>query len=110
MPVVRNYSEDRVPTSDEIKTLLEHPDRGIKLIVLVIVNSGIRVGSWDYLQWKHVIPIQRDNRIVAAKLIIKNTKINNRTYFFLINSEAYHSFKDWMNFRKLHGEEIIEQS
>lgn len=110
MPTVRSYSDERVPTLDEIHMLLEHPDRRIKTIVLVMISSGIRVGSWDFLQWKHVVPIERDNNIVAAKLVIKNTKIHNRIYYSFITPEAYFSLKDWMDFRNLHGEEINRES
>jgi len=38
-------------------------------------SSGIRVGAWDNLRWKHVIPIKDDKKeevIVAAKLIVYN--------------------------------------
>ena len=110
MPPVKSYSDDRVPTVDEIHKLLEHPDRRIKPIVLVMISSGIRVGSWDYLQWKHVIPIERNREVVAAKLVIKNTKINNRAYYSFITTEAYNNLKSWMDFRKLHGEEITGES
>jgi len=110
IPPQKSYSDDRIPTMGEIHRLLEHPDRRIKPIVLVMISSGIRVGSWDYLQWKHVVPIERDDSVVAAKLIIKNTKINNRTYYSFITPEAYQSLKDWMDFRSLHGEEITEES
>ena len=58
MPAERHSADDRIPTSEEIKKLLEHPDRRIKIIVSVMISSGIRVGSFDYLQWKHVIPIK----------------------------------------------------
>ena len=102
MPAAKSYSDDRVPTMAEIHQLLEHPDRRIKIIVLVMISSGIRVGSWDYLQWKHVVPIERNNNIIAAKLIIKNTKIHNRTHYSFITPKAYFSLKDWMDFRKLH--------
>ncbi|MDW0267349.1 MAG: hypothetical protein QN835_08795 [Nitrososphaeraceae archaeon] len=27
---------------------------------MVSISSGIRVGSWDFLQWKHVVPMERD--------------------------------------------------
>jgi integrase len=95
---------------DEVKKLLEHPDRRIKPIVLTMISAGFRVGSWDHLKWKHVIPIVKTDTIVTAKLILKNTKINNKEYFSFITPEAYHSLKDWMDFRKLHGEQVTGES
>jgi hypothetical protein len=87
MPPVKSYSDDRIPTMKEISKLLEHPDRRIRLIVLTMISSGIRVGSWDYLQWKHVIPIEKGGNIIAAKLIIRNTKINSRAYYSFITQK-----------------------
>jgi len=110
MPREQNSAEDRIPTQDEISKLLEHPDRRIKPIVLMMISSGIRIGSWDHLKWKHVVPIMRNNILVAAKLIVKNTKINNRTYYSFITPEAFNSLKDWMEFRKIHGEELTGES
>jgi integrase len=110
MPAEKHNADDRIPTYDEIHRLLEHPDRRLKTIVLIMISSGIRVGSWDYLQWKHVIPIENNGVIQAAKLIVKNTKIKNRNYFTFITPEAYNSLKDWMDFRSLHGENITGES
>jgi integrase len=110
MPPVKSYSDDRIPTMDEIHKLLEYPDRRVKVIVLVMLSSGIRVGSWDYLQWKHVIPIETDGILVAAKLIVRNTKINNRSYYTFITPEAYFELKNWMDFREMHGETITAES
>jgi hypothetical protein len=36
--------------------LVEYPDRRIKPIVYTMVSAGIRIGAWEYLRWKHVIP------------------------------------------------------
>jgi integrase len=110
VPAERHSADVRIPTVEEIKKLLEHADRRIKPIVFTMLSAGFRVGSWDYLKWKHVIPIFRNDTIVAAKIILKNTKINNREYFSFITPEAYHSLKNWMDFRQLHGEEITGES
>lgn len=110
IPAERHNADDRIPTMEEIKKLLEHPDRRIKPIVLTMMSAGIRVGSWNHLKWKHIIPIVRNNRIVAAKIILKNTKIKNRTYYSFLTPEAYYSLKDWMDFRKLHGENVTGES
>jgi hypothetical protein len=94
VPAERHSADIRIPTIDEIKKLIEHPDRRIKPIVFTMLSAGFRVGSWDYLKWKHVIPIFRNNILVAAKIILKNTKINDREYYSFISPEAYHSLKN----------------
>jgi hypothetical protein len=110
IPSEKDHADDRIPTLDEINKLLEHPDRRIRPLVHTMLSSGIRVGSWDYLKWKHVVPIERDSFIVGAKLIVRNTKIRNREYYSFITPEAFNSLKDWIDFRKLHGEEITGES
>ena len=68
----------------------------------------MRVGSWDYLQWKHITPIKKNNAVVAAKIILVNTKINNRLYFSFITPEAYHSLKEKMDFLEFQSISIKE--
>jgi hypothetical protein len=84
MPVEKYSADDCIPTFEEIKKLLEHLDRRIKIIVSIIISSGITVGSFDDLQWKRVVPRKRKGIIIAVKLIVANTKINNRQYFSFI--------------------------
>ena len=38
-----------------------------KPIVLTMLSSGIRVDAWEWLKWKHIIPIDRKGTIVAVK-------------------------------------------
>jgi hypothetical protein len=109
-PFGSESSNDRIPTRDEILEMLKYPDRRLKAITFTMLSSGIRVGAWEHLQWKHVIPIERDGIIVAAKLIVKNTKIQNRTYYTFITPEAYYILKEWMDFRSSQGETVTGDS
>jgi hypothetical protein len=53
LPVGRGAANDRAPTLEEMQKLAEYPDRRIKPIVYTMTSSGIRIGAWDYLRWKH---------------------------------------------------------
>ena len=63
----KQYGEDRAPTPDELIKIMKYPDRRIKPIVLVMCSSGIRAGAWDFLKWKHIIPLKKDGEIVSSK-------------------------------------------
>lgn len=112
MPQEVHSPSDRIPTREEIQKLLEFPDMRIKPIVLIMLSSGIMVGSWDYLRWKHIIPIKdnESNHILGAKIMLTNTKIRKRQYYSFITKEAYLAIKEYMDFRQLHGEQITGES
>lgn len=103
------HSDDRPPSLEEIRKLLEYPDRRIKPIVLVMLSSGIRVSSWDYLRWKDIKPVTKDGITVAAKMSVFNTK-TKKYYYTFITAEAYSAVKEWMDFRSSFGELITGES
>jgi hypothetical protein len=57
IPRVRKFADDRAPIIEEIQKITEYPDRRIKAIVCIMASAGTRVGTWDCLKWKHIIPI-----------------------------------------------------
>ena len=64
----------------------------IKPVVLVMMSSGIRIAAWHYLKWKHIIPIERDGSVIAAKIIVYAGEPEQ--YYSFITGEAYNALKD----------------
>lgn len=108
LPKVKYYSDDRAPTIDEIRKLLEYPDRRLKPIIYTMASSGIRIGAWDYLKWKDIIPIYQKEKLVAAKIVVYSQ--DPERYFSFITVEAYNAIKDWMEYRSTFGENITGES
>jgi hypothetical protein len=71
-----------------------------------MASSGIRIGAWEFLQWKHVEPksINENGEIIAAKLLVYAGDIEE--YYTFVTLEAYNALKEWMDFRASYGEKI----
>jgi hypothetical protein len=109
MPTVQHYSDDRAPTREEIIKICEFPDRRIKAIVYTMASSGIRIGAWETMKWKHVEPIRNDKgEIIAARLQVYAKESGN--YRTFITPEAYNELQKYMDFRAMYGEEITRES
>jgi hypothetical protein len=105
---VKRYADDRVPTIEEIKKLVEYPDRRIKAIVYIMASSGIRLGAWDFLKWGNITPLKREGEVVAAKIIVYAGE--DEQYSSFISLEAWQAARSWMAYREQSGEEITENS
>lgn len=108
IPSSKKTANDRAPTLEEIQKLIEYPDRRIKAIICVMVSSGIRIGAWDFLKWKHVKPYFENGDLIAARLQVYEG--NEEEYFTFITPEAYRALSEWMDFRASHGEKITGES
>ncbi|MBM3897190.1 MAG: hypothetical protein FJ358_01495 [Thaumarchaeota archaeon] len=108
MPRGRSYGRDRAPEKEELRKLMNYPDRRIKPIVLLMSSSGIRLGAWDYLKWEHIKPIYQDNKLVAASIVVYAGEPEQ--YETFITPEAYEAVKEWMDFRASHGETISKDT
>jgi integrase len=108
LPKGKKCADDRAPTIEEIRKIVEYPDRRIKSIVYTMVSSGIRLGAWDYLRWGHVQPLSQNGNVVAARLLVYAGE--EEQYFTFISPEAYEALLDWMQYRQKSGEEINSDS
>ena len=108
LPKARNVANDRAYTVSEIQNLIKHSDRRTKTVVLVFCSSGIRLGAWDYLKWGHVIPIEQNGNLVAAKIRVYADDAEE--YYSFVTPEAYNACLDWMNYRADNGEQVTADS
>jgi hypothetical protein len=109
LPKAKVAASDRAPTLEEIRKLVEYPDRRIKALVYPMASGGFRLGAWQYLGWKHVIPITNEKgEVIAAKVIIYADEPEE--YYTFITPEAYNALKTWMEFRASYGEKITGES
>jgi hypothetical protein len=109
IPSGSEHSNDRIPTREEIRDMLQYPDRRLKPITYTMVSSGIRIGAWEYLKWKNISPIyDQNNKIIAAKIIVYDGEPEQ--YFSFVTTEAYNALKEWMDFRANQGEKITAES
>jgi hypothetical protein len=67
LPRAKNSSNDRAPTIEEIRKLVEYPDRRIKPVVYNMTSGGIRLGAWDYLRWRHMSPVTIEGEVLRLK-------------------------------------------
>jgi integrase len=119
LPRGSRSADDRPPTLEELRKIIEYPDRRMPSIITTMASSGIRIGAWEYLKWGHIEPIYRfqnedgnnnnsANKLVAAKLRVYVGEPERYTTF--ITPEAYIELEKWMNFRKRCGENITKES
>ena len=110
MPRARKFALDRIPTPEEIRKHCEYPDRRIKPIIYTMASSGIRVGAFNYLQWKHIIPLSNsEGDIIAAQMLIYPGDPAEEYHTFC-SPEAYNELRNWMQYREDCGEKISGES
>jgi hypothetical protein len=108
LPRGKRYADDRIPTMEELRNLIEYPDRRIKAIVYTMTSSGFRLGAWDFLRWGNIIPVTQNGNVIAAKVIVYAGEPEE--YFTFISGQAYGELKKWMDYRNMAGEQITEES
>jgi integrase len=108
LPKTRRYADDRAPTLAEIQKIAEYPDRRIKALVYTMASSGIRLSAWESLRWGHFKPIERNGKVVTARITVYPGDMEE--YFTFITTEAYDELSKWMKYRRDSGEKIDEKS
>ncbi len=108
LPRSRRYAVDRIPTLEEIREILDAADFRGKALTLLFLSSGVREGAIEYFQIQDYSVIERDDKIVAGRLIVYRGEPEMHVTF--ITSEAVTALDKYIQFRKDHGEVIHRTS
>ena len=108
IPRGRSFGQDRLPTKEEIKKILAYPDRRVKPTALLMLSSGLRIGAFDYLNWGHIEKVERDGKLMGAKIAVYAGTSDE--YATFATPECYHALEEYIDFRKSHGERIGNDS
>jgi integrase len=98
----------RIPTNDEIREILDASDIRSKALTLVLISSGIREGAIEMLHIGDYVPIKRDGKIVAGKIIVYAGEPEQ--YLAFITCEATAAMENYIKYRKEHGEDYNGKS
>jgi integrase len=108
LPRSRRYSVDRIPTLEEIRQILDAADVRGKALTLLFLSSGVREGAIEYFQIQDYSVIERDDKIIAGRLVVYRGEPEMHVTF--ISAEAVQALSKYIQFREEHGEQIHRNS
>ena len=99
MPERLKANRDRAYTRAEIGKMLAIADERMKVVILLMASSGVRMGPIPDLKIKSL----DENKLT----VYENTK---EEYFTFITPECQNAISEYLEFRKRYGEEITSDS
>ena len=108
LPRSRRYAVDRIPTMEEIREIYDAADLRGKALTLTLLSSGVREGAIEYFQIQDYSVIERDDKIVAGRLVVYRGEPEEHVTF--VSAEAVRALKKYIQFRKEHGEQVHRNS
>jgi len=102
-----NRGQDRAININEIRELSRRADVRARALVLLMASSGVRVGAIPDMKLGHLKPMRdHEGKLIAASLIVYAG--DKEEYMTFITPEAYEAIQKYLEYRKEHGENIID--
>lgn len=99
MPEQRKKRKDRAYTHDEIFKILSIADERIKVIILLMASSGVRIGALPLLRLKHL----QDNMLTVYEG-------DKEEYITFVSPECNKVIDNYIDMRSRYGEKITDES
>jgi len=101
----RVLTEDRKPTKEELRQILNFAHIRDKALVELAVSSGLRINTITTLKWRNV---DREKGIITVQP--QMGRKSTRKYFTFITPECLKILDQYRNWRIRHGENVTEES
>lgn len=103
----KRFGEDRAPTTDEIRRMVNASDLRMKCIILFLCSSGARTGAIPLLKWRDVAEVKSEGFEFAKVTIYRGEREQYDTF---ITPEAYEQLLEYRRYRENIGEKVTPQS
>jgi len=99
LPEYKKIRKDRAYTHEEIGRLLEIADERLKVLILLLASSGIRLGAVPSIKLENL----EENRIIVYEG-------SNEEYHTFITPECKNAIKNYLDMRSRYGEKLDNDS
>ncbi len=108
IPHAKKTGNDRAPSIDEIRFMIDSADLRTRCVILICATSGIRVGAFEGMTYGDITPIQDPDNLIGAKILVYRG--DNEQYTTFVTSECHGVIQQYINARKAAGEDITASS
>ena len=103
LPRNKKSGQDRAPTLEEVKRLVDRADLRTKCLILFLCSSGARIGSVEYLRWRDVEEVEVGGKRFARVTVYRGEREEYKTF---VSPECYEHLMEYRRGRERLGEKV----
>jgi integrase len=107
VPGAKKAGQDRAPTLEEVRRVVDVADLRMKCLVLFLCSSGARIGSVQWLRWKDVEEVEVGGEKFAKLVIYRGEP---EEYVTFITPECHRYWQEYRRWRESIGEKVAPSS
>jgi integrase len=97
--------KDRAYTTEEIQQLLTKADERMRVVILLLASTGLRIGAIPDLKLRHLTKIDKYN--LYQVVVYENS---SEEYYTFCSTECANAIDSYMEYRRRHYENITPDS
>ena len=107
VPNSKKVGQDRAPTLEEVRKIVDVADLRTKCLVLYLCSSGARIGSVEWLKWRDIEEVEHNGQKFARVTIYRG---GPEEYVSFVTPECYRLLLEYRERRENIGEKVTSQS